>query len=123
MPTFDHIKQNLERHKLLILESATFTQFQEIQIIRNNAISAFEKEGKTNEDLYRLVVKQWLSAADCEAQQTRHRQTRSICKHAGSWLLEHATFQQWFNPDDCTNPLLWLSGIPGAGKSKLRSNP
>jgi hypothetical protein len=115
-PTIEHIKQNMERHRLLVLESANFTQFQEIQSIRNNANNAFEREEKTNEDLRRLVVKQWLSAADWEAQQNRHRSARSICANAGGWLLEHPQFQKWFSPDYCTTPLLWLSGIPGAGK-------
>ncbi|KAI9683271.1 MAG: hypothetical protein M1822_006136 [Bathelium mastoideum] len=97
------------------------TQFQAIQSIRNDVNNVFERERKTNEDLHRLVVKQWLSATDCEAQQNRHRNTRSICPNAGSWLLEHPRFQQWFSPDYCTAPLLWLNGIPGAGKTILAS--
>ncbi|KAI9654109.1 MAG: hypothetical protein M1821_006820 [Bathelium mastoideum] len=121
IPTVEHVKQNLERHRLLITEPANFTQFHEIQMIRNNANNLFERERKNNEDLHRLVVKQWLSAVDCDAQQNRHRSIRSICPNAGSWLLEHPRFKQWFSPDDCTASLLWLSGIPGAGKTILTS--
>ena len=65
------------------------------------------------------MVKQWLLAADCKAQQDRYRNTRSICPNAGNWLLEHPKFQEWFNPDYCTIPLLWLNGIPGAGRIRL----
>jgi hypothetical protein len=87
----------------------------EVQIIREKENAAFEKERQSNEGLHRLVVKQWLSAADCEAQQDRNRRTRSICANAGTWLLNHPRFREWINRDHCTNPLLWLNGIPGAG--------
>ncbi|KAH8691089.1 hypothetical protein GQ44DRAFT_636325, partial [Phaeosphaeriaceae sp. PMI808] len=39
----------------------------------------------------------------------------------GDWLLGNERFSSWFNPYPRTAPLLWLSGIPGAGKTVLAS--
>jgi len=103
------------RHKRLIEGSATLTQFEEIQNLRNDAIRAFERDRKAHEERRQVVVKQWLSPCDYETQQNRHRSTRSICIDSGRWLLESSQFQKWFSPDYCSTPLLWLSGIPGAG--------
>jgi hypothetical protein len=120
-PTIELIRQNLGRHRLLILTSATLTQFEEIQSIRNNAISAFERSHAESEAHRRHVVKQWLSSVDCHAQQIHYQKTRAICENAGRWLIEHPQFREWVGSDRCINPLLWLGGIPGAGMLKPNS--
>lgn len=118
-PTIKHIKHNLERHRQLVDGSANLTQFLESQSLRNEENSKFERAAKDNEDERRRVVQEWLSPANCEIQQNHHRTKRSFCADAGRWLLEHVQFQKWFSPDKCATPLLWLSGIPGAGITGL----
>lgn len=35
---------------------------------------------------------------------------------SGDWILEERVFLQWLDPDDLSNNLLYLNGMPGAGK-------
>ncbi|KAK8220885.1 hypothetical protein IWZ01DRAFT_477823 [Phyllosticta capitalensis] len=44
---------------------------------------------------------------------------RKRCRGTGDWLLEHESFQDWFNNQDAQ--LLWCHGPPGVGKSMLSS--
>lgn len=65
----------------------------------------------------RANILKWLKVCDPEA---NHRLS---CKQheprTSEWLFENATFQSWA---DMSHPLLWLHGIPGAGKTILCSS-
>ena len=59
----------------------------------------------------------WLSRVPC-----REHYDRTHCEvlpDTGLWLLNEADFLAW--PSSSSSSLLWLHGIPGAGKSKLTS--
>jgi hypothetical protein len=62
-------------------------------------------------------VQRWLCSLDA---QTRH-ETAAKSRYAtsGDWLLKDPTFTRWFDFHYGDEPLLWLSGIPGAGKYDL----
>ena len=69
---------------------------------------------KTEADRRLARVQQWLGAVDICA---RHESaTDKRFAGTGDWLLENHRFQRWFSPDQCVDPLLWLHGMPGAGK-------
>lgn len=38
---------------------------------------------------------------------------------SGDWIMEERLFIQWFDPDDLSHDLLYLNGMPGAGKLSL----
>ncbi|KAK8257861.1 hypothetical protein IWZ00DRAFT_484894 [Phyllosticta capitalensis] len=49
-----------------------------------------------------------------------HKDTlRKRCPGTGNWLLEHESFEDWFDNQDAQ--LLWCHGPPGVGKSMLSS--
>ncbi|KAK8246904.1 hypothetical protein HDK90DRAFT_24575 [Phyllosticta capitalensis] len=49
-----------------------------------------------------------------------HKETlRKRCPGTGDWLLEHESFEDWFDNQDAQ--LLWCHGPPGVGKSMLSS--
>ena len=95
--------------------------FEEIQNIRQFAIIAFEKQIKDQAVRHRDEVQTWLCAFECETQQQDHRETRKVCKDPGRWLIDDPEFDKWFSPEYCSNPLLWLNGIPGAGMTFIRT--
>jgi hypothetical protein len=105
----------------MIESGASMAEFEEIQNHRQTAILAFEKQMRDQDILHRDTVKAWLCHFNCEAQQGNHRDTRSVCKDPGRWLLDDPRFKEWFAPDYCSAPFLWLKGIPGAGKTILAS--
>jgi hypothetical protein len=101
----------------------TIADFEAIQNSRQAVINAFEKQMKDQDNLRREIVKAWLCPFSCENQQNAHLNTRSICKDPGRWLLDNPRFQDWLNPDYCSEPLLWLNGIPGAGRTFMKIDP
>ncbi|KAI0010504.1 hypothetical protein F4779DRAFT_577169 [Xylariaceae sp. FL0662B] len=117
----EHLKENLRRHKQLIESHATIVQFEEIQRLRDDARRTFESHQRGEMDRHRLRVIQWLSPFNVDNLQAQYTETRSICGDAGRWLLNDSRFQKWFNPNQCLSPLLWINGIPGAGKTILAS--
>ncbi|KAI1410433.1 hypothetical protein F5Y13DRAFT_167760 [Hypoxylon sp. FL1857] len=116
-----HLKDNLKRHKDLIESHATIVQYEEIQKIRESAKREFEAHLRAETDRRRLRVIQWLSPFNVGSLQEQYRETRSICDNPGRWMIDSSRFQKWFNPNRCPWPLLWINGIPGAGKTILSS--
>jgi hypothetical protein len=64
------------------------------------------------------VIK-WLSAADASSDQDHHRGYRNNMD-SGHWLLQNKIFQAWANPMSDSAPVLWVTGIPGAGNHSLK---
>ncbi|KAH8586238.1 hypothetical protein B0O99DRAFT_644911 [Bisporella sp. PMI_857] len=120
-PAIDHIERNLEHYRRLVTSRVSITEFEAIQNHRQTTTNTFEKQMKDHNALRQDTVKAWLRHFDCKGQQESYRDTRSICRDPGRWLLNHPLIQDWFNPDFCPEPLLWLNGIPGAGKTILAS--
>ena len=42
-----------------------------------------------------------------------------LCEGTGEWLLRDSTFTQWLDHKNPTSKVLWLEGIPGAGKLSI----
>jgi hypothetical protein len=107
----------MRQHKHLIESQVSIVEFEELQKLRKLAEVEFQNARNADLDRRRLKVVQWLSPASSETIQEGCEKARSDCPGTGQWLLNDDHFQRWFDPIFCTNPLLWLSGIPGAGKS------
>lgn len=59
-------------------------------------------------------VLRWLSPADAMSDQDHHRVCRGR-SDSGHWLLANGRFKAWSDPDSDSSPLLWMTGMPGAG--------
>ncbi|QPC63094.1 hypothetical protein HYE67_005325 [Fusarium culmorum] len=69
-----------------------------------------------NED-ERCKILQWVSDILYESDHYIARKGR--VDGTGEWLMGHEVYETWQRPD--TSNLMWLNGIPGAGKTKLSS--
>jgi hypothetical protein len=107
----------MQQHKRLIESQAGIVEFEEIQKVRKLAEMAFQDARDADLDRRRSKVLQWLSPASAETIQESCEKARSEYPGTGQWLLKEDRFEKWFHPNFCSNPLLWLSGIPGAGES------
>ncbi|KAF2973525.1 hypothetical protein GQX73_g157 [Xylaria multiplex] len=117
----DQISENIARNHRLIKSNVSYKDLEEIQNIRASSIQTF-KTNKTAQDISRrATIMQWLFSYNCELDQARHRKMRSICKTPGAWLLRDSRFKEWSSTEFCSSPILWLNGIPGAGKTILAS--
>ncbi|KAI1846006.1 hypothetical protein JX266_007815 [Neoarthrinium moseri] len=117
----EHITGTIGSNRRLLEGRVSRLEFEQMLNLRVSSKYEFNKIQKTQIADRRVQVMQWLSPFDCDAEQDRNRRTRSICKDPGRWLIEDDRFQDWFRPHGSLTPLLWLSGIPGAGKTILAS--
>jgi hypothetical protein len=70
------------------------------------------------EDLRRRgEVRDWLAAANVEEDQEVKASVRAEYHGVCEWILDHKLIQAWRNSNAHSLPLLWIQGIPGAGKS------
>jgi hypothetical protein len=90
-------------------------QLAEILRIGQQSQNALQMAEDQENQRCRDVIGQWLSAGNYEADQETYSDIRNEYPGTGQWLMEFDKFKAWFNPYFCTVPLLWLSGIPGAG--------
>lgn len=107
----------MRQHKHLIESQASIAEFEEIQKVREVAHIEFRNARELDVDRRYSKVLQWLSPASLEAVQEDCEKARSEYSGTGQWLLRDERSQRWFDRDFCSNPLLWLSGIPGAGST------
>jgi hypothetical protein len=68
----------------------------------------------------RQYVLKWLSATDAISDQDHHRGCRNSTD-SGLWLLENKRFRAWHDLESISAPLLWITGIPGAGNCVVKA--
>ena len=123
------LSDNLDRQKQFFNDQLNCSQYKEIHELRNDlrfglqqlkdqrdqTRHAFELRRTEETTRQRKEVHQWLGALDYHA---RHQDALDR-QHPGTgkWLLANGKFQNWYMPNRCSDPLLWLSGQPGAGMS------
>ncbi|TLD33782.1 hypothetical protein PspLS_00694 [Pyricularia sp. CBS 133598] len=70
--------------------------------------------------------KRWINApvviGDHEEQiRVREELEKATKKRMGRWILDHKEVQSWLGPDVPRSSIVWIHGVPGAGKSVLAS--
>ncbi|KAI1121431.1 putative zinc finger protein [Nemania abortiva] len=117
-----NIIHSINQRRSLIESQATPSQIEEVRgnIQQSRQIEDHELD---EQNLRRIkAVHNWLSATNVDTDQDNYTKTRAEYPTTGQWLLGNTLFQEWFNPRFPTiPPLLWLNGIPGAGKTILAS--
>lgn len=111
------IQNNINRHKLLFDSEVTLQNIGEAHEERSRVLKEYEENRKFREQQQFEAAKTSLAPqlyyADLEGVlETCYRGT-------GGWILNQTLVQDWSDPDKKTVPLLWLSGIPGAGKIRV----
>lgn len=100
----------MARHYDLLENTATLAQIEDHQ--KSNDVAVRQEELSQ-----RKAVFDWLRPAGVENDHHHFTNSRRAYPETGKWLLDHDTFQEWFDPlYPMVPPLLWLNGIPGAGK-------
>lgn len=133
----DEVCASMTRHSELLDKEISFAQLEELQAGRAQAETLLNEsraaqrdrraqaetlliESRAAErDRRRMSTLQWLGLQlDTDG---RHEKAKSDrLSNTGLWILHEPRFQAWFAPD-CKDPLLWIHGMPGAGKTILAS--
>ena len=117
---FKSILQNLAHHCDLLDKEAAAVHFSEMKQFRDKRQleeDAFEL--KEQDEMARNVFK-WLSAVEDQQEEHLHRISDSRQPETCNWVLQDPQMQPWIG-DDSSDAVLWMTGIPGAGKSYLCS--
>jgi len=112
---FGPIIDNLKRHKQLVEGRITFTQLELVIENGQKALEELNTQRRSNENIQHRAVRCWLHSADVQVDQESASSVRSTNEKAGEWLIQHHLFQAWQDTNN-KDPLLWLTGIPGAGR-------
>ncbi|KAF2191077.1 hypothetical protein K469DRAFT_746515 [Zopfia rhizophila CBS 207.26] len=111
----DHIK----RHTLLMRNEVRLEHIQQEHHARVLALEKFESIERSNRRQEYYSIKTDISPRSYE--DIIDRLHGRICVGTGKWLIRDATFLQWLDMADASTRVLWLQGIPGAGKTFLSS--
>lgn len=110
--------EDLRRHKDLLEGRVTFTQLETIISNGEKTLQEFKRQQRDEATSSYRAVQAWLGNMDVEADHETIARVRQDSPEAGTWLLCHPLFQAW---QDATNDaLLWLNGIPGAGRYNIQ---
>jgi hypothetical protein len=118
---FSSIIGNLAKHRHLIETQASLSEIESARKAREIQRDHYEAELGHEDMRRRREVNNWLRAPRMEDEQHEFDKLRAKYPGTGEWLLEHPVFKDWFDPQFAViPPLLWLNGIPGAGKFRKR---
>jgi hypothetical protein len=113
---FQHILDDLSRHKQLVERQASLIEYQEAQAERANVRNSFAILEEAERKNRYLAVVNWLSATDAILDQEASKAMRSEDPSAGRWVFEESRMKAWMDPANSVVPLLWMNGKPGAGR-------
>ena len=117
---FKLILQRLTLHCDLLDKEAAAAHFSEMKQFRDKRQleeDAFERQRQHQmaQDVFR-----WLSAAEDQQEEHLHRISDRRQPETCDWILKDPQMRPWIE-DDRGDAILWMTGIPGAGKSFLCS--
>ena len=114
------IIQRLSQHRDLLDKEAAAAHYAKMSEFREKCQleeDAFEKE--TRSRMTRDVL-QWLSTGEDSQDEYLQRISKKRVSKTCNWVLGDPQVQSWIE-GDCGDAVLWMTGIPGAGKSFLCS--
>jgi hypothetical protein len=113
---FQHILDDLARHKILVESRANIVQIQQAQASRAAARNSFAVLEEGQRKTRHLEVIGWLSAHNEVIDQEAAAKVRSDNPSSGKWLLQDSKVKAWMDTSNSIIPSLWMNGKPGAGK-------
>ncbi|KIX07366.1 uncharacterized protein Z518_02019 [Rhinocladiella mackenziei CBS 650.93] len=114
------IMNNVERHAALISNEVTLASILDAQAAHAEAVKTCERDEEFQRRQDFATVQQSLSPKlyDDELEQFRKLRTPD----SGKWIEKNEEFIAWFNASNQSGRVLWIEGIPGAGKSFLSAH-
>jgi hypothetical protein len=111
------IRKHIKQHTSLIRSEVRLEHIRLAYDLRDKALEHFERTETANQRAEYSRIREDIKPQSHEALFASYH--ARICTGTGDWLLRDASFKQWFGPKNTTIKMLWLRGIPGAGKSYL----
>ncbi|KAI9167944.1 Vegetative incompatibility protein [Paramyrothecium foliicola] len=115
---FNDLIHAIGSHRLLLLGQMTLSEARrtrEAEEVRRTQEIA-EQENRNRREMYG-----WLQGSNMKNDHDGYKAVMEEYPNSGRWLLQKREFQKWFDRFPSTPALLWINGIPGAGKTILSS--
>jgi hypothetical protein len=117
---FGGILKSLRRHKELVECRASLAQYGRYKEDMLELMTKLNKQVEEEKLKKLMAVKEWLAVGQQpEQDHVRFQKTRNDYSRTALWILDHEYVKHWMEADIPTTPLLWMHGIPGAGKISL----
>lgn len=119
---FSPVLGSLRRHRELLEQvksTAIFGEIQRTRIALQQTIDKSNEELKRFFDVMQQKRKQVLDKLGSQGpsyDKGHQRLPDQRYPTSGDWILKNHLFLQWLDPNDLPNDLLYLNGMPGAGK-------
>ncbi|SCV57123.1 uncharacterized protein FFB14_14978 [Fusarium fujikuroi] len=113
------ITENIEKHRLLLCNEITLNDILEAHTARKKALEHYAetREFQERQDFHSMETYIRPPSYD----EDLDRICNSRCQGTGSWLAQDQQFASWAEGKEKSAQVLWLQGIPGAGKTFLAS--
>ncbi|KAJ9503773.1 hypothetical protein H2202_000912 [Exophiala xenobiotica] len=117
---FGGILANLSKHKDMLMTEAIAIDIVEARKWRARTAEELDTQEEKLDEIYTSSVLAWLNVQqenqDDELYRLLNRRQPGTC----DWVFRHPKFISW-KDDGCADRVLWMNGIPGAGKTVLCS--
>jgi hypothetical protein len=108
------IRSQMQRHTLLLRREVRLEHIQEAHSAQQQALEHYEK---TEKSFRRQEYQSIRTNIAPRAYEDRLNTFQArLCQGTGRWLLRDETFVKWLDMTDQSLKVLWLQGIPGAGR-------
>ncbi|KAK7906557.1 hypothetical protein PG985_016294, partial [Apiospora marii] len=120
---YDKVKvviSHINRHTRLLRNEVRLEHIEREHEVRVRAMKHFEEETRRrqHEEFHRIKTD---LSPKLYIERYLDLQGR-VCRGTEEWLLEDPTFQKWRDMSSIPSDILWLQGIPGAGKTFMASS-
>lgn len=116
-------KSTLERlasHSELLEKEAAAIHYSDMRVLRDRHQLEMREIERVRDGKMALDVLAWLSAAEDSQEDYLHQLADHRQLGTCNWILEHDQVNLW-TEDEGADAILWMTGIPGSGKSFLCS--
>lgn len=117
---FKLILRRLDSHCDLLDKEAAAAHFFEMKQLRDKHQLEEDKFERQRQTEMAQDVFGWLSAAEDQQEERLHQISDKRQPETCNWILKDPQMRPWIE-DDSGDGILWMTGIPGAGKSFLCS--
>lgn len=114
---FQCILSNLSRHRNLIESQASLVEYEQSKLARLAAQNSFEEIAKSEKDRRFIAVIEKVHPPNSLNDHEQAVEARQEHPGTGRWILGAGQLRQWMDPLATDVPVLWVNGIPGAGKT------
>ncbi|KAI3585513.1 hypothetical protein IWW34DRAFT_897573 [Fusarium oxysporum f. sp. albedinis] len=114
------VVKHMASHRDLIRKEVRMEEIRRADELRNRELQHFVQTEENNIAQEYASHRAHISPKSYDGD--LYRFSEAVCNGTGKWLFRDLSFQNWLAGKEKAKPILWLRGIPGAGKTLLASS-